>query len=92
MGAKWLQNALEHFRVQDCMIDSWAHAYSTIMPFKTGLVIPNASRVHKDKVPKYMKVGIRFGTQKICVGQLFRGLWPRKCVDWNECVKHRSMY
>ena len=71
MGAKWLQNALgPDFRIH-MMHDlySWAHVDSTIMPLRPGLVILNATRVDKDKVPKiYQNWDKIWFTDEMCVG------------------------
>ena len=72
MGARWLQNALgPDFKVH-LMHDlySWAHVDSTIMPLRPGLVILNASRVDKDKIPMIFEGwDIIWYTEEMCVGQ-----------------------
>ena len=71
-GAQWLRNTLgPEFTVHE-MYDlySWAHVDSTIMPLRPGLVILNASRVDKDKVPSIFKNWDKIWyTDEMCVGQ-----------------------
>ena len=67
-GAKWLQNTPGDAFTVHMMHDlySWVHVDSTIMSIRPGLVVLNAERVDEDKVPRYSKHGIRYGTQKKC--------------------------
>ena len=71
-GAQWLQNTLgDAFNVH-MMHDlySWAHVDSTIMPLRPGLVVLNATRVDKDKVPELFKSWDKIWyTEEMCVGQ-----------------------
>ena len=77
-GAKWLQNTLgDSFKVH-MMHDlySWAHVDSTIMPLRPGLVVLNASRVPKDKLPSVFNGWdiIWYGDDE-CVGQTALDGW-----------------
>ena len=71
-GAQWLRNTLgPQFRVHEMHdLYSWAHVDSTIMPLRPGLVILNASRVDKDKIPSIFKDWDKIWyTEEMCVGQ-----------------------
>lgn len=71
-GAQWLRNTLgPDFRVHEMHdLYSWAHVDSTIMPLRPGLVVLNASRVDKDKVPEIFKSWDKIWyTEEMCVGQ-----------------------
>lgn len=71
-GAQWLRNTLgPEFTVHELHnLYSWAHIDSTIMPLRPGLVILNASRVDKDKVPKIFDNWDKIWyTSDMCVGQ-----------------------
>ena len=71
-GAQWLRNTLgPDFRVHEMHdLYSWAHVDSTIMPLRPGLVVLNASRVDKNKVPEIFKSWDKIWyTEEMCVGQ-----------------------
>ena len=71
-GAQWLRNTLgPEFTVHELYdLYSWAHIDSTIMPLRPGLVVLNAHRVPKDKVPSVFDGWdiIWYGDDE-CVGQ-----------------------